>query len=93
MSEGGSDNEKIGERTRDLLRAFSNFADMLAVDAPTPVLARQMEELEKIARDVDSIAGSGLFESDVFGLLGDGVKLMRLYELLQYRQAQRPSSE
>lgn len=88
-----SNDEKIGARTRDLLRAFSDFSDMLAVDAPTPVLARQLDELEKIAAEVDAMAGTGLFDSNVFATLGDTGKLMRLYELLQYRQAQNPTSE
>jgi hypothetical protein len=39
------------------------------------------------------MAGTGLFDSDVFAVLGDTGKLMRLYELLQYRQAQNPTSE
>lgn len=87
------DDEKIGARTRDLLRAFSDFTNMLLINAPTPVLARQLDELEKIAAEIDSMARSGLFDSDVFSTLGDAGKLMRIYELLQYRQAQKPASE
>ena len=86
-------NTKIGERTRDLLQALSNFADMLAIDAPTPVLARQLDEMERVARDIDTMAESGVFEKDVFSMLGDPTRLMRLYELLQHRQAQTPDSE
>lgn len=83
------DNEKIGARTRDLLRALSDFTDMLALEVPTPVLARQLDEMEVIAKEVDALAGSSLFDNDIFGTLGDTTKLMRLYELLQYRQAQK----
>lgn len=83
---------KVGGRTRDLLRAFTSFMDMLAVDAPTPVLARQMDELEAIAKEIDALAGTSLFESDVFTRLGDSGKLMRLYELFQYRQARDSES-
>ena len=83
------DNEKIGARTRDLLRALSDFTDMLALEVPTPVLARQLDEMEVIAKEVDTLAASGLFDNDIFGTLGDTTKLMRLYELLQYRQAQK----
>lgn len=86
-------NARIGERTRDLLQALSNFADMLAIDAPTPVLARQLDELEKVARDIDAMSKSGIFERDVFSMLGDPTRLMRLYELLQHRQAQTPDPE
>jgi len=93
VSDDTSDDAKIGARTRDLLRAFSDFSSMLAVDAPTPVLARQLDELEKIAEEIDTLSGSGLFESDVFGALGDTGKLMRIWELLQYRQAQKSASE
>jgi len=87
------DNEKIGARTRDLLRALLDFADMLSVDAPTPVLVRQVEEMEAITKEIDALTGSGLFDSDVFGTLSDASKLMRLYELLQHRQAQKPPTE
>lgn len=86
-------NEKIGERTRELLRAVSDFSYMLSVEAPTPVLAKQLDELEKVAAEIDTLAGSGLFDSDVFGTLSDPIKLMRLYELMQHRQAQKPASE
>lgn len=86
------DDEKIGARTRDLLRAFSDFADMLAIDAPTPVLSRQLDELEKIAEEIDTMAGTKIFESNVFATLGDMGKLMRLYEVLQSRPARPPTS-
>jgi hypothetical protein len=88
-----SDDEKIGARTRDLLRAFSDFADMVAVEAPTPVLVRQLDEVEKVFRDVDQLAGTQLYDSSVWGIVGDPVKLMRLYEVLQHRQAQKSPSE
>jgi len=91
-----SNDEKIGARTRDLLRSFSDFADMLAVDAPTSVLARQLDELEEIAGDIDVLAQSseGKRLADFWsGLIADPGKLMRLYELFQHRQAQDPGSE
>lgn len=86
-------NAKIGERTRDLLQALSSFADMLAIDAPTPVLVRQLAEMEKITREIYQTAGVS-FAGDIFGgIVDDPVKLMRLYELVQHRQAQAPYSE
>lgn len=83
-------NEKLGARTRDLLRAVSGFADMVAIGAPTPTLARQLDELEKIFIEVDRLAGTNMYESLDFG---DPTQLMRLYELFQFRQAQKPGSE
>jgi len=66
---------------------------MVAIDAPTPLLARQMDELEKIFAEVDALAGTSLYENDVWSVLGDMGKLMRLYEVLQHRQAQKAASE
>lgn len=88
-----SDDEKIGSRTRDLLRAVSDFADMVAVDAPTPVLSKQLGELEGIFREVDQLAGTQLYDNSIWKVVGDPLKLMRLYELLQHRQAQEPTAE
>jgi hypothetical protein len=88
-----ADDAEIGRRARDLLRSFSEFADLVAIDAPTPLLARQMDELEKIFAEVDALAGTSLYENDVWSVLGDMGKLMRLYEVLQHRQAQKAASE
>jgi hypothetical protein len=87
-----SDDAEIGRRARDLLRSLSAFADMVAIDAPTPVLARQMDELEKIFSEVDALAGTNLCENDIWSVVGDMGKLMRLYEVLQHRQAQKAAS-
>jgi len=93
VSDDESDDTNLGKRTRDLLRALSEFADMVAVDAPTPVLARQIDELEQIFFEVDALAGTGLYNNDIWAVLGDAGKLMRLYEVLQHRQAQKTTSE
>lgn len=90
---GRDEDAEIGGRTRDLLRALSDFADMVAVDAPISMLSRQLAVLEQIAHDVDALAETKLFENDVFGVIGDASKLMRLYEVLQHRQAQKSASE
>lgn len=96
MSLDGADAENmvLGERTRELLRAFSDFVDMLSVDAPTPVLARQMDELERLAREIDQLAGAGLQENGAWAVIGNMGKLMRIAEVMQYRdrQAQEPTA-
>jgi hypothetical protein len=89
VSESAS-NEKLGERTRVLMRAISSFADMVAVGAPTPMLARQLDELEAIFIEIDQLAGTNMYENLDFGDMG---QLMKLYELFQFRQAQKPGSE
>jgi hypothetical protein len=84
---------KLGARARDLLRSLSMFADMLAVSAPTSVLARQAAEMEQIAREVDAMAGSGLFDGNAWSVITDMANLMRVYELIQQRQADSADSE
>ncbi len=95
MSLDGADAENmiLGERARELLRAFSDFVAMLSVDAPTPVLSRQMDELERLAREIDQLAGTGLQESGAWAVVGNMGKLMRIAEVMQYRdrQAQEPT--
>lgn len=82
--------EKIGERTRALLRALSEFADMVAIDAPIPVLSRQLDQMEVLFIEIDKLAGTGLHENAIWSIVGDPMRLMRLYEVLQHRQAARP---
>jgi hypothetical protein len=92
VSQASSD-EKIGERTRDLLRALSEFADMVAISAPVSVLSRQVDEMEKIFSEIDQLAGSRLRDNEIWSIVGDPAQLMRLYEVLQHRQAQKRVSE
>jgi hypothetical protein len=74
------------------MRSLSGFMSMLAVDAPMPVLTKQLEEVERIAREVDALVGTSLFE-DGGAVLSDPGKLMRLYTLFQGRQASGSDSE
>ncbi len=42
----------LGEKTRHLVRAFSDFVALLEVGAPTEILAQQFDELDRRSREV-----------------------------------------
>lgn len=52
MSESDS---KLGEKTRALVRALSDFTALLTVQAPAEMLAAQVDSLNESVRDVLSL--------------------------------------
>jgi len=76
-----SEDEKLGKLTRELVASAAQFRDMLAVDAPTPVLLRQLREMEQKLDAIDGMTGNQLLtdDSNVWTVLQS--KMMRLLEL------------
>lgn len=91
MTEAASEPKQVdaelGRLTRDLILSASGFRDMLAVDAPTPVLSRQVDEMVALLQKIGLLAESDLLGegTNFWSLLGDNT--MKLYSLLQHRQA------
>jgi fructoselysine-6-P-deglycase FrlB-like protein len=90
VSDDASKDAEVGKLTRELLAALSEFADMLAIDAPEGMLANQLQELERVARQIDAMTESGIFAEDRIAAVTSGENLLKLWTLLEKKRAESP---
>lgn len=81
-----SEDEELAQLTRKLIKSIADFKSMLAIDAPRPLLSRQVDEMSTLFEQIDKLTGDTLLggEQDIWALASS--KMMTLYDLVQARQ-------
>lgn len=77
----------LGRKTRELVQTLVDTAAMLAVDAPTPALSRQLDLLEVICTEITAECGVD-WNAEIVDMAAS--KIGRIAEILMVRATQDP---
>ena len=85
-----SDDAALGKKTRELMQILADTSAMLALDAPTPALQRQVDSLEGLCKEIASECGVD-WDSEIVDLAAS--KMGRITELIMLRAAAQDASD